>query len=93
VNQKSQQNRPHRAEPGTRIWSAQPKGSKGTHYLALFNTEDTPVEIVFDLSRLNLGDKTVALRDLWRRQDLPAAQGIIRQKLVPHGSVLLRLMS
>ena len=42
---------------------------------------------------LNLGDKSVALRDLWRRQDLPAAQGIIRQKLVPHGSVLLRLMS
>jgi hypothetical protein len=51
------------------------------------------VEIVFDLSRLNLGDKTVALRDLWRRKDLPAAQGVIRQKLVPHGSALLRLMS
>jgi hypothetical protein len=93
VNQESQQNRPHRAEPGTRIWSAQPKGAKRSHYLALFNTEDTPVEIVFDLSRLNLGDKSVALRDLWQRQDLPAAQGIIRQKLVPHGSVLLRLMS
>lgn len=93
VNQKSQQNRPHRADAGTRIWSAQPKGAKGTHYLALFNTEDTPAEIVFDLSRLNLGDKTVAVRDLWRRQDLPAVHGIIRQNLVPHGSILLRLMS
>lgn len=93
VNQKSHHNRPHRADAGTRIWSAQPKGAKGTHYLALFNTEDTPVEIVFDLSRLNLGDKTVAVRDLWRRQDLPAVHGIIRQNLVPHGSILLRLMS
>ena len=49
------------------------------------------MEIEFDLSRLNLGGKTVALRDLWTRKDLPPARGVIRQKLVPHGSVLLRL--
>jgi len=91
VNQKSHQNRPHHADPGTRIWSARANGAKAVHYLALFNTEDTPVEIAFDLSRLDLGDKTVALRDLWQRRDLAPARGLIRQMLVPHGSVLLRV--
>jgi alpha-galactosidase len=93
VNQKSHQNRPHRADadPGTRIWSARANGAMGVHYLALFNTEDAPVEISFDLSRLDLGDKTVALRDLWQRQNLAPARGFIRQTLVPHGSGLLRI--
>lgn len=93
VNQKSHENRPHRADPGTRIWSAREKGAKTSYYLALFNTQDTPQEIVFDLSRLNLGGKTVALRDLWTRRDLPQARGEIRQTLAPHGSAMLRLTS
>jgi hypothetical protein len=91
VNQKSHQNRPLHADQGTRIWSARANGTKSAYYLALFNTEDKPVDIAFDLSRLNLGDKTVALRDLWARRDLPAARGVIRQTIKPHGSVLLRL--
>ncbi len=92
VNQKSHQNRPHRADAGTRIWSAQPRGgAKGEYYLALFNTEDAAAEIVFDLSRLNLGGKTVSVRDLWRRADLAPAKGAIRQTLAPHASSLLRI--
>ncbi|NVM74462.1 hypothetical protein FHW83_000222 [Duganella sp. SG902] len=91
VNQNSQQNRPHRADPGTRIWSARAPGAGGAHYLALFNTEDAPATIEFDLSRLDLGDRTVALRDLWRRQDGAPVRGAIRQVLAPHASVLLRL--
>jgi hypothetical protein len=93
VHQRSHANRPHRADPDTRIWSAQAKGSSGVHYLALFNTADQPVQIAFDLSRLNLGDKTVALRDLWARQDRPAAHGVIHQALPPHGSALLRVVA
>jgi len=91
VNQKSLQNRPHRADPGTRIWSARAPGKGTVHYLALFNTEDAPATIEFDLSRLDLGNKTVALRDLWRRQDGEAVRGMLRQTLAPHASVLLRL--
>jgi hypothetical protein len=91
VNQKSRQNHPHRADPGTRIWSARADGAQAVHYLALFNTEDAPAEIAFDLSRLNLGDKTVALRDLWQRRDLAPARGVVRQALAPHASVLLRV--
>jgi alpha-galactosidase len=93
VHQRSHANRPHRADPDTRIWSAQAKGSSGVHYLALFNTGDQPLQIAFDLSRLNLGDKTVALRDLWARQDRPAAHGVIHQALAPHGSALLRVVA
>ena len=91
VHGKSQRNRPHRAEPDIRIWSAQPNGANTSHYLALFNTGDAPVDIAFDLSRLNLGDKTVALRDLWQRKDLAPAHGVIRQTLAPHASALLRI--
>jgi hypothetical protein len=93
VNQKSHGNRPHRADPGTRIWSALADGSDAVHYLALFNTEERPGEIAFDLSRLNLGGKTVRLRDVWRRQDLRPADSVIRQALPPHGSALLRVMA
>ncbi len=93
VNQSSQQNRPHRAEHGTRIWSAQSSRGQSIHYLALFNTEDAPVQIDFDLSRLNLGNRNVAMRDLWRRQDLAPAHGAIRQVLAPHASALLRVVA
>jgi hypothetical protein len=91
VNQKSHSNRPHRADPGTRIWSARVPGTARSHYLALFNTEDAPVEIVFDLSRLDLGNTSVAMRDLWQRKDLGQVRGSIRQTLAPHASAFLRL--
>jgi hypothetical protein len=91
VNQRSVGNRPHQADAGTRIWSAQAAGLGKVHYLALFNTEDRPAEIVFDLSRLNLGDKTVARRDLWARRDLGPVSGSLRQALPAHGSALFRL--
>ena len=91
VNQASTDNRPHVALPGTRIWSAREGGSKAGYYLALFNTSDAPADIAFDLSRLNLGDKTVTVRDLWRRTDLPPATGVIRATLAPHASTMLRL--
>lgn len=90
VNQRSAANRPHKAEPGTRIWSARPADGKG-QYLALFNTADQPAEIAFDLSRLDLGGKRVACRDLWARRDLPAVTGTLRQTVPAHGSVLLHL--
>jgi alpha-galactosidase len=91
VNQRSTANRPHHADAGTRIWSAQPAGKDKVYYLALFNTGDAATEMVFDLSRLNLGGRQVAGRDLWARRDLGTITGTVRQKLPPHGSVLLQL--
>ena len=57
----------------------------------MFNTEDAPAQIDFDLSRLNLGGRSVTVRDLWRRADLGQVRGSIRQALAPHGSALLRV--
>ena len=91
VNQRSRDNRPHRAEAGTRIWSARSADKRNLQYLALFNTSDAPTEIVFDLSRLDLGNRTVAVRDLWARRDQPAVRGALRITLAPHASTLLGL--
>ena len=91
VNQRSRDNRPHRAEAGTRIWSARSADKRSLQYLALFNTGDAPAEIVFDLSRLDLGNRTVAVRDLWARRDQPAVRGALRITLAPHASTLLGL--
>ena len=91
VNQRSRDNRPHRADAGTRIWSARSADKRNLQYLALFNTSDAPVEIVFDLSRLDLGNRNVAVRDLWARRDQPGIRGAIRTTLAPHASTLLGL--
>jgi hypothetical protein len=89
-NQKSHQN--GRCTPTKAGASgARASGATSVCYLALFNTEDRPVDIAFDLSRRHLGDQTVALRDLWTPRDLLAARGVIRQTIKPHGSVLVRL--
>ncbi|KQY00993.1 alpha-galactosidase [Massilia sp. Root133] len=91
VNQRSRDNHPHRADAGTRIWSARSADKRNLQYLALFNTSDAPTEIVFDLSRLDLGNRSVAVRDLWARRDQPAVRGALRITLAPHASTLLGL--
>jgi alpha-galactosidase len=91
VNQRSRDNHPHRADAGTRIWSARSADKRNLQYLALFNTSDAPTEIVFDLSRLDLGNRNVAVRDLWARRDQPAVRGALRITLAPHASTLLGL--
>ena len=91
VNQCSRDNHPHRADAGTRIWSARSADKGNLQYLALFNTSDAPTEIVFDLSRLDLGNRSVAVRDLWARRDQPAVRGALRITLAPHASTLLGL--
>ena len=91
VNQRSRDNHPHRADAGTRIWSARSADKGNLQYLALFNTSDAPTEIVFDLSRLDLGNRSVAVRDLWARRDQPAVRGALRITLAPHASTLLGL--
>jgi len=91
VNQRSRDNHPHRADAGTRIWSARSADKRNLQYLALFNTSDAPTEIVFDLSRLDLGNRSVAVRDLWARHDQPAVRGALRITLAPHASSLFAL--
>ncbi|MCS0580000.1 glycoside hydrolase family 27 protein [Massilia pinisoli] len=91
VNQRSRENRPQRADTGTRIWSARSADQHDLQYLALFNTSNAPVDFAFDLSRLNLGNRTVAVRDLWARHDLGTVRGKINATVPPHGSALFGL--
>jgi len=91
INQKSRGNRPLRAEANTRIWTARPADKHNVQYLALFNTADAPTEIKFDLSRLDLGNRNVAVRDVWARRDQGTIKGAIRTTLAPHASTLLAL--
>jgi hypothetical protein len=91
INQRSRGNRPLRAEANTRIWTARPADKRNVQYLALFNTADAPAEIAFDLSRLDLGNRNVALRDVWARRDQGTIKGAIRTTLAPHASTLLAL--
>lgn len=91
VNQRSRDNRPQRADNGTRIWSARSSDKRDLQYLALFNTSDAPAEVTFDLARLDLGNRNVVVRDLWARRDQGTARGTVHAKLPPHGSVLFGL--
>jgi hypothetical protein len=88
INQAGRTNRPLRADAGTRIWTARAQHDDALHYLALFNTDDAPANIAFDLARLDLGDRRVAVRDLWARRDLGAVTGVLSATLPPHGSAL-----
>ncbi|QGZ38081.1 alpha galactosidase A [Pseudoduganella flava] len=90
VNQDSRDNRPLRANDGTHIWTALP-GQGGGRYLALFNTSDQPVQLAFDLARLDLGNRAVQVRDLWAGRQRGAVTGTLRETLPPHGAALLRL--
>lgn len=89
VNQRGTGNRPHRAGQDERIWSA--RGAGNAYYLALFNTGDKAKPIAFDLSRLNLGGRAVAVRDLWRGRDEGKVTGAVTRTIPAHGSCLLRL--
>jgi hypothetical protein len=91
VNQRSRENRPQRADAGTRIWSARSADQHDLQYLALFNTSNAPVEFAFDLSRLDLGNRNVAVRDLWARRDLGTVRGKVHATVPPHGSAFFGL--
>jgi len=89
VNQRGRDNRPQRADANTRIWTARAADRRDLRYLGLFNTGDAPLDVAFDLSRLDLGDRTVHVRDLWARRDLGTVRGAVRATLAPHASTLL----
>jgi hypothetical protein len=87
INQRGQGNQPWFLQDDARIWSARVDGSA---YLALFNTADKPLQIGFDLTRLNMKG-AVQARDVWAGADLGGMSGQIEQTVTPHGVKLLRL--
>lgn len=88
VNQASFGNEPHFVADDTRVWSA--RAGNGDHYVALFNTSDVPATVTIDLALLGI-DRTVAVRDCWRRADDGRAAARLSYTLPSHGAGLYRL--
>ena len=71
------------------VWTA--SGNDGGTYLALFNTGEGESEISVELSELDLRGR-VQVRDLWLRENLYIADGVLTVVVAPHGARLLSLV-
>lgn len=68
------------------VWRKEISG--GAVAVGFFNRHGAPVNVDFDWQKLHLVSPEV--RDLWLRQDLPAAKNFVGE-IPPHGCVLLRV--
>lgn len=73
---------------GLEVWSREL--ADGSRAVALFNRSDDEAVVRADWPQLNLTGRH-AVRDLWQRKDLPAADGHLETLVPSHGAVLLRL--
>jgi hypothetical protein len=60
--------------------------------VAVFNLGESAQNLDLSWSDLGVGSQAAGLRDLWRRKDLGAADGIHIQ-LRPHASALYRIQT
>lgn len=71
-------------------WLADAPG--GARYLALFNVGTQAHAVQATLAEMGLTG-TVAVRDLWARQDVGTTTTAVARPLAPHGAALLRVSS
>jgi alpha-galactosidase len=88
VNQQSFAGRELFRNDGLAVWSAQ--SSRQDTYVAAFNLRDTVAGIPIQLENLRLSG-TIAVRDLWQRQDLAPVQGEFSPRILAHGAGLYLL--
>ncbi|MDQ0900981.1 glycoside hydrolase family 27 protein [Paenibacillus sp. V4I7] len=70
------------------VWTAE--GDQGEHYVALFNTDETIVDISVSLSQLGLKGQ-VHGKELWTGKELGSIHDILSATVPPHGVILVRL--
>jgi len=69
-----------------------PLAARGERAVLLMNRGDAPATATVDPVRMKLrSGEPFRVRDLWRRQDLPTADGALHFELEPRGSVMLRV--
>lgn len=69
-----------------------PLSARGERAVVLFNRGNAPATAEVGTGALKLAPGTAyRIRDLWRRQDLPAASGPLRFALDPHATVMLKV--
>lgn len=93
VNQTAWDSRPVIGLPdGEQVWVAQAGDhSASVRYVAVFNTGNTPRDIVVSWSQLSVPVKGYALQDLWSGVKTPANSNGIRVHLAAHASTIYRL--
>jgi hypothetical protein len=89
MNQKSAANRQLFRYGDIVAWIADVAGC-ADKYLAVFNLSDTSAEAVVPLSQLANGTR-IFIRDLWQRKDIGFCEGLLKETIPSHGSVLYRI--
>jgi len=90
VDQRSSQNRVLRATDTMVTWTAQAP-SESDQYIAVFNLQDTEQKFHYKWTDFGPEPRKHAVRDLWERRDLDAAE-YFSVTLPPHGSVLYKIL-
>jgi hypothetical protein len=89
VDQKSRENRVAVSSDSAVVWTARPEAGDGW-YVAVFNLQDAPQSLGYNWADLRMPAGSHAVRDLWARRDLPAADSLAAT-VMPHGCLLYRV--
>lgn len=73
---------------GEIIWVSKGKNCK---YIALFNTDDKPRDICFDVTDVALGGLKYGIWDMWKHEEFAVTDGEFTARVEPHGAKLFRL--
>ncbi len=91
VNQQGENPRQLFEKDGKTIWYSHAQGSKDM-YVALFNLGEQPQDIDFTFASVGMIGK-IAVRDLWKKQDMGIFKQSYHQQVNKHGAVLLKLVA
>lgn len=91
VNQQGENPRQLYQKDGKAIWYSHAQGSKDM-YVALFNLGEQPLDIDFTFASIGMIGK-IAVRDLWKKQDMGIFKQSYHQQVNKHGAVLLKLVA
>jgi alpha-galactosidase len=89
IDQRSTENHEALADGDVVVWTARAADER-QFYVAVFNRGETQRKAQYHWSDVGLPQQKYKLRDLWRREDLGAAESLAVE-VQPHSSVLYRL--
>jgi hypothetical protein len=89
IDQSGMKNHEQLREGALRAWTAERGG--GRHYVAVFNTGDTPMQVDLPWSRLGVAWPSAAMTSLWDGSKTPAADAL-RVTLAPHASAVYQVV-
>lgn len=89
VNQRGEDPRELYNKEGSTVWYSHVQGSKDL-YVAMFNLNETAGDVSVDFASLGLKGK-IAIRDLWKKQDIGVFKKSYHAQINRHGAALLRL--